>query len=171
MVKSVGVKYVIVGHSEKRDSGDTDLIVENKLLGVLNIGLKAVLCIGEKERNEHGQHFGDLEAQIKNAVGRMPKKMIKNLIIAYEPVWAIGKSEKEAMKPDELLETVIFIRKVIGDVLKIKDPHKILVLYGGSVTKGNAPELIEGGRIDGLLVGRESLKVDDFADLIKEISA
>jgi triosephosphate isomerase len=170
MLKSVGAKYIIVGHSEKRESGDTDEVVRNKLFGVLKSGLNAILCVGEKERNEHGYHFAEIEKQIKNATEKLPKKFAKKLIVAYEPVWAIGKSEKEAMKPEELHETVIFIKKVLSDILKIKEPEKIFVLYGGSVTKGNAKKIVEEGKVNGLLVGRESLKTEDFTELVREIA-
>lgn len=95
MLKSAGVKYVIVGHSEKRASGDTDEIVRSKLFGTLKSGFNAILCVGEKERNEHGHYFSEIEKQLKSAIEKMPKKFIKNLIVAYEPVWAIGKSEKK----------------------------------------------------------------------------
>ncbi len=168
MLRSAGVKYVIVGHSEKRASGDTDEIVRNKLFGSLKAGFKTILCIGEKERNEHGQYFVELDKQLKNAIEKLPKKFIKNLIVAYEPVWAIGKSEKQAMKPAELHEMAIFIRRVLNDTLKISDPEKIPVLYGGSVTKANAKELVEKGDVSGLLIGRDSLNTGDFSELIRE---
>ncbi len=169
MLKKSGVKYVIVGHSEKRAGGDTDEIVREKLFGTLKAGFKAILCVGEKERNEHGEQFNTVKEQLINAINKLSKKFVKNLIFAYEPVWAIGKSEKEAMKGEELHEMVIFIKKVVSDTLKIKEIEKILVLYGGSVTKNNAKEIIEKGNVSGLLVGRESLKAEDFAELIKEI--
>ncbi len=169
MLKKIGVKYVIVGHSEKRAAGDSDEIVREKLFGVLKEGLKAILCVGEKERNEHGDQYPEIKRQIGSAIEKLPKKFAKNLILAYEPIWAIGKSEKEAMNGEKLYEMAIFIKKVVSDILGKKDLGKIMILYGGSVTKGNAKEIVEKGNVDGLLVGRESLKTNDFVELIKEI--
>lgn len=169
MLKSSGVKYIIVGHSEKRALGDTESIVREKLFGALENGFKAILCIGEKERDNHGKFYGFLKEELESAIKGLPKKFIKNLVIAYEPVWAIGKSEKEAMKPGELRETTILIRRIISDTLHYKEVQKLAVLYGGSVTEKNASDIVNKGNVNGLLVGRESLNVKNFTELIKEI--
>jgi len=169
MLKKAGIKYVIVGHSEKRAVSDTDEIVREKLLAVLKEGLRVILCVGEKERNHHGSQYEEIQRQIESALGKLPRKFVKNLVIAYEPVWAIGRSEREAMRPEELHEMTIFIKRVISDLLGKNEIEKVLILYGGSVTKGNAKNIVEKGNVNGLLVGRESLKVSDFADLIQEI--
>jgi len=169
MLKKSGVKYVLIGHSERRAVSDTDEIVREKLFTVLKEGLKVILCIGEKERNHHGSQFEEIQKQIESALTKLPKKFAKDLVIAYEPVWAIGRSEKEAMKPDAIHEMTIFIKRVLSDLLGKNEIEKISILYGGSVTKGNAKAIIEKGNINGLLVGRESLKVEDFAELVKEI--
>jgi triosephosphate isomerase len=168
MLKSVGTKYIIVGHSEMRENGDTDEIVEKKLLAAIGEGFKAILCVGEKERNDSEQ-FEFIKSQLYSALKNFPKKSLKNLIIGYEPIWAIGKSEKEAMKGEEVYEMNIFIKRVVSDILKTKEIDKLLVLYGGSVTVGNAKDIAEKGKIDGLLIGRESLKVENFLELIKEL--
>ena len=169
MLKSAKVKYIIVGHSERRATLDTDEIVREKLLGALNDGFKVILCVGEKERNEHGDHYIELKQQLENAINKLPKKLIKNLIVAYEPVWAIGKSDCEAIKPEQLHEITIFIKRIISDILGASEVDKVSILYGGSVTKNNAKEIIEKGNVDGLLVGRASLDVGNFVELIKEI--
>ncbi len=166
----LGAKYIIVGHSEMRGNGYTDEIVEKKLLGAVEEGFKVILCVGEKERSEHGEQFEFIKSELHSALSNFPKKLIKNLVIAYEPIWAIGKSE--AMKGEEIYEIIkinIFIKRVVSDILKIKDADDIKVLYGGSVTENNAKEITEKGKIDGLLIGRESLKVENFLELIKEI--
>ncbi len=168
MLKSAGVKYTIVGHSERRAVSDTDEIVREKLFGALKAGLKVILCVGEKERNEHGDQYKEVKRQIESALAKLPKIFTKNLTIAYEPIWAIGKSEKEAMNGGQLHEMSIFIKRVIGDILGKKDVEKIAILYGGSVTKNNAKEIVEKGNVDGLLIGRESLKVENFVELIEE---
>jgi len=169
MLKTAGVKYILVGHSDRRATLDTDLIVKEKMIESLKGGFKVVLCVGEKERNEHGDHYFEIRRQIEDVIVKLPKKLTKNLIIAYEPVWAIGKLESDAIKPDQLHEITIFIKRLISDTLGAKEVEKIKILYGGSVTKNNAKEIIEKGNVDGLLVGRESLKVNNFLELIKEI--
>ena len=169
LLKTAGVKYVLVGHSERREVLDSDVVVKEKMLESLKQGFKVILCVGEKERNEHGDHYYEVRKQIIDAITKLPKKLIRNLIIAYEPVWAIGRPESEAINPEQLHEITIFIKRLISDILGVKEVGKIKILYGGSVTKNNAKEIIEKGNVDGLLIGRESLKVDNFLELIKEI--
>jgi triosephosphate isomerase len=169
MLKNTGVKYIIVGHSEKRELGDTEGIVREKLLGALRSGFKVILCVGEKERSESGQQYRVVQAQIESALMKLPKSFAKKIIIAYEPVWAIGKSESQAMKPEALHEMVIFIKKIMTDMLGAKNIKTLSILYGGSVTKGNAKEIVSSGSVEGLLVGRESLNVENFSELIAEL--
>jgi len=169
LLKKVCVKYILVGHSERRVALDNDEVVKEKMLGSLKAGFKTILCVGEKERNEHGDHYHEVKKQIEDAIVKLPKKLIKDLVIAYEPVWAIGRPESEAMKPDQLHEMTIFIKRLISDTLGTKEVSKIKILYGGSVTKNNAKEIVEKGNVDGLLIGRESLKLENFLELIKEI--
>jgi len=169
MLKNSGMKYVIVGHSERRASGDDGMIVRKKLESVLNSGLKVIFCIGEKNRDEHGEQYNEVKEQIESALLKIPKKLISRLVVAYEPVWAIGKSENESMSREQLHEMTIFIKKILNDIFGIEKAEEVQILYGGSVTKGNAKEIIEKGNVDGLLVGRESLKAKNFIELIKEI--
>ncbi|MFA5935145.1 MAG: triose-phosphate isomerase [Candidatus Paceibacterota bacterium] len=169
MLKNLDVKYIIIGHSDRRESLDDESLVREKLFGTLKDGFKAILCVGEKERNEHGDQYNEVKSQIESAITKLPKKFIKNLIVAYEPIWAIGKAESDAVEPEDLHEMTIFIKRVISDILGIKEAEKIIILYGGSVTKNNAKEIIEKGNVAGLLVGRESLKPNNFIELIKSI--
>ena len=169
LVKNVGVKYVLVGHSERRGILDTDEVIKQKTREALKADLKVILCVGEKERDSHGNYYHEIERELESALSKLPKKLIRNLIIAYEPVWAIGKSEKEAIKPEQLYEMNIFIKRVLSDLLGIKEVSKVKILYGGSVTKNNFKEILEKGNVDGLLVGRESLKVKEFLELINEV--
>lgn len=167
MLKNIGVKYVIIGHSDRRENLDSDILVREKLFGTLEKGFKAILCIGEKDRNEHGDQYGQVREQIESALVKLPKKFLKNLIIAYEPIWAIGKKEEDAVKPEDLHEMSIFIKKILSDIFGIKEVEKVTIIYGGSVTKNNAKEIIEKGNVSGLLVGRESLRPENFLELIK----
>lgn len=169
MLKNISVKYIIIGHSDRRESLDDESLVREKLFGTLKDGFRAILCIGEKERNEHGDQYNEVKSQIESALLKLPKKLLKNLFIAYEPIWAIGKSEKDAVKPEDLHEMSIFIKRVLSDIFGIKEAEKVTILYGGSVTKNNAKEIIEKGNVSGLLVGRESLKSENFVELIKSI--
>lgn len=167
MLKDLGATYVIVGHSEKRMEGDTDEKVSKKLLSLLEAGLKPILCIGEKERDESGSHLEFLKNQIKGSLEKVPKKFIGKLIIAYEPIWAIG--AKEAMQSESIYEMTIFIKKVLSDLYGQEDAILTPILYGGSVNFRNALEIFEKGQIDGLLVGRESVNAPGFNELLKTI--
>jgi triosephosphate isomerase len=169
LLKKAGVKYILVGHSERRATLDSNEVVKEKMLGSLKAGFKTILCVGEKERNEYGDHYNEVKKQIEDAITKLPKKLIKNLIVAYEPVWAIGRPENEAIKPDQLHEITIFIKRLISDILGTKEVEKIKILYGGSVTKNNFKEIIEKGNVDGLLIGRESLKAENLVELLKRI--
>ena len=169
MLKELGVKYVIVGHSERKAEGETDEIITKKLAGVIKNGLKVILCIGEKERNDHGDYYHEIKRQLHSSLDGVTKKSAKNIIIAYEPVWAIGKPENEALNPEKLHEMSIFIKKTLSDILGHEEAGKVLILYGGSVGKSNAKELVEGGGIDGLLIGRDSLKPENFLEIVKEV--
>lgn len=167
MLKGLGVSHVIIGHSERRIQGEMDHIISKKVLAVLESGLTAILCIGEKERNDQGSHLDFLKLQIKNSLNKVPKRLIDNLIIAYEPVWAIG--AKEAMSPDMIHEMSIFVKKVLSDIYGHDKAVSTLVLYGGSVNFRNARDIIKEGGVDGLLVGRESISPVGFVELLKSI--
>ncbi len=170
MLGDIGVKYVIIGHSEQRERGETNEIVSKKIGAVLDAGLVPVVCVGEKSRDqESGSHYDFLRDQIKQTFANVTKKASKDVVIAYEPIWAIGATEP--MAPDQILETTIFIRKVFSDLFDPKVAKKVPVLYGGSVNFKNAESIMSVGKVDGLLVGRESVNVTGFLELLRVVDS
>lgn len=167
MLRDIGVKYVIAGHSEERGAGDTDEMVSRRVKAIVEAGMNAVLCVGEKVRDEGGLYLEGLKDQIKNSLANIPDRLAKNIILAYEPVWAIG--AKEAMKPEQIYEMSIFVKKVFSDVFSRDQAMKVDVLYGGSVNFRNAADIIKIGQVDGLLVGRESVNIPGFVELLKAV--
>jgi triosephosphate isomerase len=167
MIASVGATYVIIGHSERRKMGETDDIVAQKTNAALKSGLKTIVCIGEGERDLQGGYLELLKNQIKQSLAKVERRYMKNVIIAYEPVWAIG--AKEAMTPADLYEMTIFIKKVLSDIYGQEDGKKTKILYGGSVTFRNAKDIVAIGKVDGLLVGRESINAEGFGEIIKVV--
>ncbi|MEN9524190.1 MAG: hypothetical protein RL536_259 [Candidatus Parcubacteria bacterium] len=167
MLRDLGVKYVIVGHSEEREKVDTDEMVSHRLKAVVETGMYAVLCVGEKVRDEGGMYLETLKEQIKKSLAGVSGHLAKNIIIAYEPVWAIG--AKEAMNPEQVYEMSLFVKKVFSDVFSQDQAMKVMVLYGGSVNFRNAYDIIKTGQVDGLLVGRESVNMPGFVELLKAV--
>jgi triosephosphate isomerase len=169
MIKRLGAKYVIVGHSERRAMGETNEIVKTKLQMAFDVDLVPILCIGEKDRDKEGNHLEFIKNQIKECLAGLQKKYLVGITIAYEPIWAIGKSYKEAMSPTDIHETVLFIKKVITEFFgrDIADSSKIL--YGGSVEAENAYEIVKIGNTDGFLVGHASLKPLEFSAILKAV--
>lgn len=167
MLKKEGEGYVIVGHSERRELGETDEMVSKKIKTSSQAGLRVVLCIGEKVRDDHGEYLHFLRGQIISSLGKLQKRYLAKLVIAYEPVWAIGQAE--AMKTGDLHEMTIFIKKVLVEIYGQKDGISVSVLYGGSVNHNNALEIIKNGEVSGLLVGRESLNPKKFGELLKNV--
>lgn len=166
MLKAQGVSFVLVGHSERRAQGETDELVRAQLAAALSAGLTAILCVGEIEREPDGSHWAQVANQIHRALqGVTP--IAGRLIVAYEPVWAIGKSAAEAMRGEDLEETAIFIRKILSEALGREAVSRVPILYGGSVEPENAGTLIKEGGINGFLVGHASANIDSFIDILK----
>ena len=167
MVRDLGASYVIVGHSERRAMGETDEIVSKKARSVIDAGMTAVVCVGEKVRDAQGAHLDPLRDQIKNSLAGITKKSSKYIVLAYEPIWAIG--AKEAMDPAVVQEMAIFIRKILSDMYGQDEASSIKILYGGSVNFRNASDIVSRGGVDGLLVGRESVNPPGFVELLRVI--
>ena len=166
MLKVFGVSTVIIGHSERRDAGESDDSIREQIKRTHEAGMTAVLCVGETERDPHGAHFGVIERQLSHV---LKDKVIGKLIVAYEPVWAIGKTAGSAEKPSEIQEMVIFIRKTLADLLGRELGVKVPILYGGSVEGSNAKELLTDGGVGGFLVGHASSEVSSFIEIITAI--
>ncbi len=164
MLKRFGVSYVIVGHSERRAAGESDEMIAAQIVQAQAAGLTAVLCIGETEQDATGTHFSALEAQLRSALSE--HTAVSKLVVAYEPVWAIGKTAAEAMQPAQLRETSIYIRKILVEILGRTGALRVPVLYGGSVEGANAAGLLSEGDIAGFLVGHASVDPGSFSDII-----
>jgi len=167
MLVNSGVKYVILGHSERRALGESNELIAKKIAMSLKVGLTVILCVGEKERDDEGQYLHILEEQIKNSLKGISKKQIGVVVIAYEPVWAIGAKATGVITPEALLETVIFIRKVLSDIYDKKIALSVSILYGGSVDEKNSGDFLKVQGIGGLLVGRASLDAEKFIKILK----
>lgn len=168
MLKSAGCTHVILGHSERRQIfGETDEVVNKKALLALAEGLTPVVCIGETlEQREAGETLGVVESQLRGSLNNIVGDQILKVILAYEPVWAIGTGKTAT--PAQAQEVHAYIRKIFTDIFGSKLAEQIRILYGGSVKPANVKELMGQKDIDGALVGGASLKADDFERIVKD---
>ncbi len=166
MLKSIGVEYVIIGHSERRAYyGETDETVNKKLKKAHVLGLKPIVCVGESlEQREANQAKEIVTTQIKLALEGLTNEEVEKTIIAYEPIWAIG-TGKTATKEDAN-ETIKWIREKIAQIYGKEVAESVIIQYGGSVKSGNAKDLFEMSDIDGGLVGGASLDAKEFAKIV-----
>lgn len=167
-VESAGAEYTIVGHSERRAAGDTDEIIAKKTAEALEANLRVVLCVGEKGRDNHANYLREVRGQLITALSLLPdKRKIQWVTVAYEPVWAVGKGYDTALRPSDIHEMTIYIKKIVSEILGKKVGLKIPVLYGGSLNSENAEMILKDGFVDGLLVGRQSLDAQAFGKIIE----
>lgn len=162
MLASVGCQYTILGHSERRQYyGETDAKLVDKVRLALDAGLDVILCVGENlEEREAGRHFEVCETQIKNVLYTLSAEDMKHIVVAYEPVWAIGTGKTATAEQAE--EIHAFIRKTIAEKFGADIAEDTTILYGGSCKPSNAKELFAQKDIDGGLIGGAALKADDF---------
>lgn len=167
MLKELGCEYVILGHSERRQYfAEIDETVNNRLKAAVDNGLKPILCVGELlEQREEGKTEAVVEKQVKGGLKGFTEGELKDLVIAYEPVWAIG-TGKTASKEDAQ-EVIAFIRKTLGGLFSEGFAQGVRIQYGGSVKPENIKELMAQEDIDGALVGGASLEAKSFAALVK----
>lgn len=170
MLKEMGVPYVIIGHSERRQYfGETDETVNKRVRAALDAGLKVILCVGEVlEQREQGVTFEVVGMQTKIALQGVSEEELANVIIAYEPVWAIGTGKTATA--DQADEVNGYIRSVIGELYGKKAADAFVVQYGGSMNAKNAEELLAKENVDGGLIGGASLKAEDFSVIVKAAS-
>jgi len=167
---SIGAAYAIIGHSERRSAGDTDEIVAEKLAHSLAQGLTPILCIGEVERDGEGYYLTVIREKLTNAIESLAPKERGKVIVAYEPLWAIGKTADAAIRSNDLTEMALYIRKVLAELLPGKSSAYSLILYGGSVEPENIRNLAADSGVDGFLVGHESIDPHTFTILVKQLS-
>lgn len=161
-------RYVIIGHSERRTYfGETDETVNKRTLAALAKGLVAIVCIGETlAENEAGETAAVIERQIKQGLKNIPAEKLEKLVIAYEPVWAIG-TGRAATGPDANRVVAAMIRPTLREIYGKTVADQTRVLYGGSVTSANAAEFFSQPEIDGALVGGASLKTTEFLEIVR----
>lgn len=166
MLKDIGVDYVIIGHSERRQYfNETDETVNKKLNAALKFGIKPILCVGETlEQRESKIEKETVKNQIINALKNIEKEDAENIVIAYEPIWAIGTGKTATSL--EANEMASFIRDTFAQIYSNELSEHLVILYGGSVKGDNASEIMEQSDIDGALVGGASLKAEEFIKII-----
>ena len=165
-LKDIGTKYVIIGHSERRQyHGESDELVNAKSLKVLDGGMTPIICVGESlDQRERGLTLPHIEYQVRAALSGMSEEQVRRCVIAYEPIWAIGTGKTATAEQAE--EVCAHIRGVIRKVFSARTARSTTILYGGSMNAGNAFELLGKADIDGGLIGGASLKPVDFSKII-----
>ena len=163
-VKDVKATYAIIGHAERRAIGETNDEVRKKVDAALSARLTPILCIGEKSRDQSADHFNFVREQLRTGLSEDAGKKLSKIIIAYEPVWAIGATK--AMEPRQMHEMTIFIRKTLVERFG-EAGHSTKILYGGSVDGENAGDMMRNGDVVGLLVGRASVDIQALTGLLR----
>ena len=166
MLVELGVEYVIIGHSERRQYfGETDATVNARTKAALQAGLKPIICVGETlEQREKNRTKSVVRKQVNGAFDGIDADELKNIVVAYEPVWAIGTGKTATS--EQANETIAFIRKTVGEYFCPKCAEALRIQYGGSMNAGNCKELMAMPEIDGGLIGGASLKANDFATIV-----
>lgn len=171
MLVGIGVKHVILGHSERRAYfGETDALLAEKVKAALDNGLEVIFCFGEElSDRQKNTHFDVVESQLRNALFDLPVSAWQHIVLAYEPVWAIGTGETAS--PEQAQEVHAFIRKLLDSQYGTDCAQSVSVLYGGSVKPANAAEIFAKPDVDGGLIGGASLNATDFAAIVNGFSA
>ncbi|MDZ7332287.1 MAG: triose-phosphate isomerase [candidate division KSB1 bacterium] len=167
MIEAAGCKYVIIGHSERRQYfGETDVTVNKKIKQTLTTTLSPIVCIGETlDQRQAGQTEAVINHQIRAGLAGLSKEQMERIVLAYEPVWAIGTGVTAT--PQQAEQVHLFIRQLLTELFDRSIADRTAILYGGSVKPDNIHELLNQPDIDGGLIGGASLKVDSFVEMIK----
>lgn len=168
-LRDLDTEYVILGHSERRELGEDNARIRAKVQHALALGMRTILCVGESVRDQEGEYLSFIAREIESALHATPERRVSRLVIAYEPVWAIGRGAEDAMTPHELHQMTLFIRKTLTKLFGKKRAQRIPVLYGGSVEENNVLMLMRDGNVDGFLVGHASLEPKQFSSIIKVV--
>lgn len=167
MLAPYKVQYVLLGHSERRTLGETNAMIAKKVALALKAKMTPVLCVGEAERDAGMWYLGAVKTQIEECLALVPKAAMKNIVIAYEPIWAISSTANHRdAQPSDFEEMRIYIRKVLSDMCG-KNADDTAILYGGSVDEKNAVGFLVAGGADGLLPGRASLTPKKFIKILQ----
>lgn len=164
-LKDLGVEFVIIGHSERRAMGETNTDVEEKVQAVLKSKITPIVCIGESKRDEQGNFFGFVEEQLRSLGNVLSASQMKKVVLAYEPIWAIGTGNTATA--EDVKEMQLFIESVLTKTYDRTTAKAVRLIYGGSVKPYNAAELHKEGGMNGFLVGGASLNAGDFAEIVK----
>ncbi len=164
---SSGASFAIIGHSEVRARGETKEERSAKVKASLTSKLTTILCVGEHKRDKEGKYLEELENDVKQILTSTEREFFGKLMIAYEPVWAIG--GKDPATSEECFEAVIAIRRALASIAGIDHAKKVHILYGGAVLEDNASAFLEEGGVDGLLIGRASQDVVSLMGIITEL--
>jgi triosephosphate isomerase len=168
-LRSAGASFALVGHSEVRARGETLEERNKKTLLALSSSLTTILCFGEHARDKEGKYLEELENDVKKTLASVNRELFSNLIVAYEPIWAIG--GKAPATASECFEAVIAIRRALASLGGIEYAKKVHILYGGTVNADNASAFLEEGGVDGLLIGRSSQDVTSFMEILTSLYA
>ncbi len=166
MLYNIGIKYVILGHSERRMLGETNMLVNKKVKASLGAGLWPILCVGESARDENHDYFKFIQTQVVESLDGVSKESLSKIIIAYEPIWSISTTpNRKDAAPRDSEEMALFIKKTLVDKFgaKIKMPK---IVYGGDVNKKNVLDFLKDGGVEGVLIGRASLDASKFTEII-----
>jgi len=168
MLEDMGIKYSILGHSERRALGESDELINKKIKSALAFGITPILCVGEKDRDPAHNYFEVVKNQIGDCLRGISKDSLSRVMIAYEPIWSISSTEnRKDATPGDIHEMSLFVRKVLSDLATGTVASKMHILYGGSVNSKDALDFYKQGEVDGLLVGKSSLDPVKFFEIIQ----
>lgn len=168
MLAGSGIGYVILGHSERRALGETNEVVNKKVKACFKYNITPILCVGELNRDSERNYLNFIREELEESLAGIPKTALAKVVLAYEPIWAVGKDAKREATPEECLEMILFIKKELSDLFGVQAVEGLQTLYGGSVdTKKEVEGFLKQGGVDGLLVGRASLNPNVFEVVLK----